>query len=78
MDFQKIITIDPKRRGGKPTIRGMRITVDDILKMLANEMTTDQILNDFPELQKKDIFAALQFASQREHFSSIQKSETAV
>lgn len=67
MNYHHIITIDPQKRGGKPTIRGMRITVYDILKMLASGMSFEQVLSDFPELNRDDIFAALSFASEREH-----------
>jgi len=48
MDYKKIITIDPGKRGGRPCIRGMRITVYDVLDYLASGMTIDEILNDFP------------------------------
>ena len=67
MKHDNIITIDPGKRGGKPTIRGMRITVYDILKMLASGMSFDDVLGDFPELTREDILAALSFASEREH-----------
>ena len=66
MDYRKIITIDVGKRGGKPTIRGMRITVDDVLKMMASGMTPENIMHDFPELTADDIRAALAFASRRE------------
>lgn len=67
MKHNTLITIDPGKRGGKPTIRGMRITVYDILKMLASGMSFDDVLGDFPELTREDILAALSFASEREH-----------
>jgi uncharacterized protein (DUF433 family) len=66
MDYKKIITIEKGKRGGQPVIRGMRITVHDILQWLATGMTTDDIINDYPELTKQDIKAALQFAADRE------------
>ncbi len=66
-DFRNIITIDPAVRQGKPTIRGMRITVFDILEMLAEGMTIEEVLEDFPELTQDDIYAALAFAAQKEH-----------
>lgn len=66
MDYKKIITIEPDKRGGKPCIRGMRITVYDILEYLASGMTEEEILDDFPELKKEDIRASLQFAADRE------------
>jgi len=62
-----MITIEPGKRGGQPTIRGMRITVYDVLKMLASGMTEKKILSDFPELTKEDIKAVLSYASEREH-----------
>jgi uncharacterized protein (DUF433 family) len=67
MNYKGIITIKPGKRGGQPTIRGMRITVYDVLKMLASGMSEKEILNDFPELTKKDIKAVLSYASEREH-----------
>jgi len=67
MDYKNIITIEPGKRGGKPCIRGMRITVYDILSWLASGMSEDEIISDFPELTKNDIRAALQYASEREN-----------
>ncbi len=58
------ITVQPGVMVGKPTIRGMRITVEQLLKALANGITADQLLNDYPELEKEDIRAALLYASQ--------------
>jgi uncharacterized protein (DUF433 family) len=58
------ITANPDVMVGKPTIRGMRITVEQLLKALANGITTDQLLEDYPELEKEDIRAALLYASQ--------------
>lgn len=66
MNYQGIITLEPGKRGGQATIRGMRITVQDILKMLASDMTQEQILEEYPELTKDDIRAALWYASRRE------------
>ncbi|MBI2890154.1 MAG: DUF433 domain-containing protein [Nitrospirae bacterium] len=66
MDFRKYITIEPEKRGGKPCIRGLRITVYDILDYLASGMTEDQILKDFPDLTAQDIRAVLAFAADRE------------
>lgn len=65
-DFRSIITIEPGKRGGKPCIRGMRITVYDILNWLASGMTAREITEDFPDLTQEDITAALQFAADRE------------
>lgn len=66
VDYRKIVTIEPGKRGGKPCIRGMRITVYDILSWLALGMSTDEIVEEYPELQIEDIFAALSFAADRE------------
>jgi uncharacterized protein (DUF433 family) len=66
MDYSKIITIEPGKRSGKPCIRGMRITVQDVLEYLAGGMTEDDILRDFPELTRADIKACLAFAADRE------------
>ena len=66
MDYSKTITIEPGQRSGKPCIRGMRITVSDVLEYLASGMTAEQILNDFPELTGEDIRACLAFAADRE------------
>ncbi len=69
MDYRKIITIDSGKRSGKPCIRDLRITVYDILEYLASGMTVEQIINDFPELTKEDIYACLSFAADRERRS---------
>lgn len=71
MNYKNIITIKTGKRGGQPTIRGMRITVYDVLKMLASGMDSKEILKDFPELTANDIKAVLSYASDREHFSTI-------
>lgn len=67
MDYRHIITIEPGKRSGKPCIRGMRITVYDILEYLAAGMSEDEILTDFSELTREDIRACLAFAADREH-----------
>jgi uncharacterized protein (DUF433 family) len=64
--FKDIITIEPGKRGGKPCIRGMRITVYDVLEYLASGMSEQEILQDFPYLTKEDILACLGFAAARE------------
>lgn len=64
--YQSIITIEPGKRGGKPCIRGMRITVYDVLSYLAAGMTPQEILADFPYLTEEDIRACLSFAADRE------------
>ena len=66
MDYRKIITIEAGKRGGKPCIRGMRITVYDVLEYLAAGMSEDEILRDFPDLTRDDIRACLAFAADRE------------
>jgi uncharacterized protein (DUF433 family) len=66
MDYKEIITIEPGKRGGKPTIRGMRITVYDVLEYLGAGMSEEQILADFPYLTREDILACLKFAASRE------------
>jgi uncharacterized protein (DUF433 family) len=66
MDYSKIVTIEPGKRSGKPCIRGMRITVQDILEYLAGGMSEEEILQDFPELTQEDIRACLAFAADRE------------
>lgn len=66
MDHHDRITLQPGKRGGKPCIRGLRITVYDILEYLASGMSMEEILEDFPELEREDIFAALRFAADRE------------
>jgi len=66
MNYSNIITIEPGKRSGKPCIRGMRITVSDVLEYLASGMTEADILRDFPELTPDDIHACLAFAADRE------------
>lgn len=66
MDYRSIITIEPGKRSGKPCIRGLRITVYDVLEYLASGMTADEIVADFPELTLEDIRAVLAFAADRE------------
>ena len=66
MSYRDIITIEPGKRGGRPCIRGLRITVFDVLSYLAAGMTTAEILADFPYLTPEDIQACLAFAAERE------------
>ncbi len=66
MNYSNIITIEPGKRSGKPCIRGMRITVSDVLEYLASGMTEAEILRDFPGLTTDDIHACLTFAADRE------------
>ncbi len=71
MNYQNIITIEPGKRGGKPCIRGMRITVYDVLEYLASGMTQQEILEDFPYLTEEDIRTCLAYAADREKRSMI-------
>lgn len=66
MEYQRLITIEPGKRGGKPCIRGLRITVSDVLEYLASGMSEDDVLRDFPDLTREDIRACLAFAADRE------------
>ena len=66
MDYRKLITIEPGKRGGKPCIRGLRITVYDVLEYLASGMSEEEIIRDFPDLTREDIRACLPFAADRE------------
>jgi uncharacterized protein (DUF433 family) len=66
VDYRKVITIEPGKRGGKPCVRGMRITVSDVLGWLASGMSHDEIRSDFPEVTEEDIRACLAFAAEKE------------
>lgn len=66
MDYQQLIRIEPGKRSGKPCIRGLRITVYDVLEYLASGMSVEDILSDFPDLTEEDIRACLAFAADRE------------
>lgn len=66
MNYQDYITIDPNKRGGKPCIRGLRITVYEVLEYLASNMTEAEILDDFPDLTREDLKASIAFAADRE------------
>lgn len=66
MTYHDRITLEPGKRGGKPCIRGLRITVYDVLEMLANGMSSEEVVADFPELEEADIRACLAFAADRE------------
>ena len=71
MNYADIITMEPGKRGGKPCIRGLRITVYDVLEYLASGMTHQDILRDFPYLTEQDIRACLAFAADRERKSEM-------
>jgi len=66
MDYRNIITIESGKRAGKPCIRGLRITVYDVLDYLASGMTCQEVLRDFPDLTAEDIQACLSYAADRE------------
>ena len=59
------ITVNPEQCGGRPCIRGMRIRVVDVLELLASGMTSNEILDEYPDLEKEDVLAVLQFAASR-------------
>lgn len=67
IDYKDYITIERGKRSGKPCIRGLRITVYDILNMLADGMSYEEIMDDFPKITKEDILACLAFAADREN-----------
>lgn len=71
MNYKNLITIEQGKRNGKPCIRNLRITVYDILEYLASGMTIEEIIRDFPELNREDILACLSFAADRERKSVI-------
>jgi uncharacterized protein (DUF433 family) len=71
MDYQGRITLEPGKRGGKPTIRGLRITIYDVLRQLADGASETDILEDFPELEPADIRACLAYAADREHNTAV-------
>ena len=66
MTYRDRITIEPGKRGGKPCVRGSRMTVSDVLDYLASGMSEDDVLHDFPDLTREDIRACLAFAAARE------------
>ena len=79
MNYQNIITIEPGKRGGKPCIRGTRMTVTDVLEYLAGGMTEREILSEFPDLTSEDIRACLAFAADRERrLATLPQYETPV
>ena len=66
MDYSHLVTIEPDKRSGQPCIRGLRMTVQDVLEYMASGMTNDEILDDFPDLREEDLRACLAFAADRE------------
>jgi uncharacterized protein (DUF433 family) len=71
MSYEDIITVEPGKRGGQPCIRGIRITVYDVLSYLASGMTEEEILSDFPDLTHEDIRACLSYAADRERKTKV-------
>jgi uncharacterized protein (DUF433 family) len=76
--YQNIITIEAGKRGGKPCIMGLRITVYDVLSWLADGMTPAEIIDDFPELTTEDIQACFTYAADREKYARIISDNPAV
>ena len=66
MNYRDHITVEPHKRGGKPCVRGLRITVYEVLEYLASDMTEEEILDDFPDLTRADLKACIAFAADRE------------
>ena len=76
MNYRDIITIEPEKRGGKPCIRGLRITVYDVLEYPASGISPQQVLADFPDLTAEDIQACLAYAADRERMQlTVNRSE---
>jgi uncharacterized protein (DUF433 family) len=71
MDYRNIITIEPGKRGGRPCVRGLRITVGDVLGWIAAGMSSKEIVEDYPDLTETDIRACLAYAADRERHSLI-------
>jgi uncharacterized protein (DUF433 family) len=67
MNYRDHITIEPNKRGGKPCVRGLRITVYEVLEYLASEMTEAEILDDFPDLTREDLKACIDSPEERLH-----------
>jgi uncharacterized protein (DUF433 family) len=66
MDYGEYITSEPNKRGGKPCVRGLRITVYEVLEYLASEMTEKEVLDDFPDLTREDLKACIAYAAEHE------------
>lgn len=73
MDYRTILTVSPGKRGGKVCIRGLRITVHDVLGYLASGMTIEEVLADFPYLSREDVLACLAYAADRDHPSLLRR-----
>ena len=74
IDYKDFITLEAGKRSGKPCIRGLRITVYDVLSYLAAGMTIEEIISDFPDLTRDDVLACLSYAADREHHTVITRS----
>jgi uncharacterized protein (DUF433 family) len=75
VDYRKILTVEPGKLGGKPCVRGLRISVYDVLSYMASGMTHDEILEDFPDLTKEDLLACLAFAADRGSHIKVAKAQ---
>ena len=71
LDYHKFITLEPGKRSGKPCVRGLRITVQDVLDWLASGMTSHDIVANYPELQHDDVLACLSYAAERERHGAV-------
>ena len=71
IDYREHITIEPGKRGGRPCVRGMRIAVEDVLGWLAEGLSHEEIIADFPELTENDIRAVLAYAADRQRRTAI-------
>jgi len=74
MDYRERITVEPGKRSGKPCVRGLRITVHDVLEYLASGMSMEELLHDFPDLTKEDILACLHYAADQARGSGMSSS----
>jgi uncharacterized protein (DUF433 family) len=74
MDYRNYITIEANKRGGKPCVRGLRITVYEVLEYLASEMTEAEILDDFPDLTREDLKACIGYAADRERRFTVENT----
>ena len=75
VDYRKILTVEPGKLGGKPCVRGLRISAYDVLGYMASGMTHAEILDDFPDLTEEDLLACLAFAADRGGLVTVAKSE---
>ena len=73
MNYRDIITIEPDKRSGKPCIRGLRYPVENVLEWLASDMSIEEILTDYQDLEREDILAALAFAARLAHVKRMER-----